>query len=171
MGGASQALQAPGTRPPLGALRRPPAGSFRWSKPAKRVSERRASAMGHGHKEKEQERSPGRMQRGYEGRGRVFHPNASPEFDPHRELAMQKRRYVLCPSRKEGEDGAPKSMTSMKSKRAALARRQAAAAQSPAGSEKRKSLVRRSARRRGCLPETADGSSLPKGSASLAHQL
>ena len=47
--------------------RRRRVGCCRNSKPAKKVSKCCASAIGHGHKEEEQEKSPGHVQRGARG--------------------------------------------------------------------------------------------------------
>ena len=47
---------------------RPPGGGCLCSKPAKGISKRGASAVGHEQREEEQERSPGRRPRGHRGR-------------------------------------------------------------------------------------------------------
>ena len=48
--------------------RRPHGGGCPCTKPAKGISKRSASAVGHEHREEEQERAPGRLPRGHRGR-------------------------------------------------------------------------------------------------------
>ena len=53
---------------PLRSPPRPPGGGCPCTKPAKGISKRGASAVGHEQREEEQERSPGRRPRGHRGR-------------------------------------------------------------------------------------------------------